>query len=392
MLCRLLRYFNYNVYNMKKITRAVTRGAYTFIAKPILFRFKPDTVHEQMVRTAVITQKLGFINPLLHVAWAHNDEKILGQTVFGIRFENSLGLSAGFDKNANLPITMRAVGFGFATVGSITANAAPGNPKPWYHRLPDTKSLVVNAGLPNEGADVISGRIEQYASKNFDSFHLVASVAKTNSPETATDEAGVEDYVEGLNKLKNNPRIAIFEINVSCPNTFGGEPFTRPKPLDDLLTRIDALELLQPVVIKMPISLEWSEFEKLLEIIVRHRVHGVTIGNLQKNRTHVDLKDPLPDSIRGNLSGRACFEDSNELIRKTYKKYGEKLTIIGVGGVFSAEDAYEKIKSGASLVEMITGVIFNGPQIVGDINHGLAKLLKADGYKNITEAIGANFK
>lgn len=377
---------------MKKITRAITKTIYKNMAKPILFRMKPDAVHEGMIKVGEITQKLGIAGPILHAAWAHTDEGALGQTVLGIHFKNSLGLSAGLDKNANLPPTMRSVGFGFATVGSITAKAAPGNPRPWFHRLPNTKSLVVNAGLPNEGADAISQRIERYPNKMFDSFHLVASIAKTNSPDTASDEAGVEDYIEGFEKLRDNPRIAIFEINISCPNTYGGEPFTRPKPLNDLLARVDALHLVQPVVIKMPISLKWTEFEQLLGVIIRHNVQAVTIGNLQKNRSHVDLKDPLPDSVAGNLSGRACFEDSNKLIRKTYEKYGEKLVIIGVGGVFSAADAYEKIKSGASLIEMITGVIFNGPQIVGEINNGLAELVRADGYMNITEAIGAYHK
>ena len=374
---------------MKKVLRKITGQTYKHLVKPVLFKLPPDSVHEGMIRSANVTQKLGFINPIFRALWAHEDEPMLAQSVFGMKFASPLGLSAGLDKNANLPPTMKAVGFGFATVGSITAKAAPGNPRPWFYRLPKTKSLVVNAGLPNIGADLISRRLQNYPSRLFEDFPLVASVAKTNSMDTNTDEKGVADYIEGFKKLRGNPHIAMFEINISCPNTFGGEPFTRPEPLETLLMKVDELKLMQPVVIKMPISLEWKDFDELLKVIVRHNIHGVTIGNLQKNRSHVELKDDMPDSVKGNLSGKACFDDSNELISRTYEKYGDELTVIGVGGVFTAEDAYEKIKRGATLVEMVTGLIFNGPQVVGEINHGLAEILKRDGYTNVSEAIGS---
>lgn len=374
---------------MKKVLRKITGKTYKHLVKPVLFKLPPDSVHEGMIRSANVTQKLIVVNPILHAMLAYDNPKVLGQTVFGLRFENSLGLSAGLDKNANLPLTMKAVGFGFATVGSITAKAAPGNARPWYHRLPKSKSIVVNAGLPNIGANKISERIRKLPSSALDNFHVIANLAKTNSPETCTDEKGVADYVDGLKKLRDNPNIAIFEINISCPNVFGGEPFTRPEPLEDLLSKVDDLNIMQPIIIKMPISLPWEKFDELLKIIVSHRIAGVTIGNLQKNRTRVHLEDNLAETVLGNLSGKPCFEDSNELIRQTYKNYGDKLTIIGVGGIFTAEDAYEKIKCGATLIEMVTGVIFNGPAVVGEINHGLAEILKRDGYTNVSEAIGS---
>jgi dihydroorotate dehydrogenase (fumarate) len=375
---------------VKRTIRAASAAVYQKGFKPIAFRMAPDGVHNRMVKTGRVTQQLRFVGPLLHGFWAHQDDAILGQTVFGIHFKNPVGLSAGLDKNAELPPTVRAIGFGFGTVGSITADAAPGNPKPWYHRLPKTHSLVVNAGLPNQGADRISARISRYNSRMFEYFPLIASVAKTNSPKTATDKAGVADYVEGVKKLQFNPHIAMFELNISCPNAYGGEPFTRPAALEALLTEIDKLALTQPLTIKMPIDKTWQEFDGLLSVVISHNVQAVTIGNLQKNRNAVPLKDELPESVPGNLSGKPCFEASNALIAETYRAYGDKLVIIGVGGIFSAEDAYAKIRLGATLVELITGVIFNGPQLIGQINYDLCKLLQRDGYKNIAEAVGAD--
>ncbi len=374
---------------MKQFMRSLTAFSYGRIAKPLLFRMAPDGVHERMIRTAHFTQKIGVVRSSLHGMWAHQNDSRLEQQVFGMRFKNPIGLSAGLDKNAEIVPMLPAIGFGFATVGSISADPAPGNPRPWFYRLPHSKSLVVNAGLPNQGAERIEKRIRSYRSAMFDEFPLVASVAKTNSPKTATDATGVLDYVEGVKALRFNPHIAMFELNISCPNAYGGEPFTRPEPLDALLREIDALELTQPVTIKMPIDKSWKDFDELLKVIVRHDVAAVTIGNLQKNRTAVPLKDELPDTVRGNLSGKPCFDQSNDLIYRTYAKYGKKLVIIGVGGVFDANDAYEKIKHGATLVELITGLIFTGPQLIGQINHDLSELLANDGYDNVADAIGA---
>lgn len=377
---------------MKQLMRGLTAWIYGHILKPVFFKLPPDLVHDNMIRTGRFVNVLKFVAPLLNLFWAHRRDERLSQNVFGMRFENPVGLSAGLDKNAEIIPMVEAIGFGFGTVGSITVHAATGNPKPWYHRLPKTKSLVVNAGLPNKGAAAISKRVSRYPSRMFERFHLVASVAKTNSPDTCTDEAGVADYVAGVKAMQGNPRVAMVELNISCPNAYGGEPFTRVEPLELLLEEVDALQLTQPVTIKMPIDKSWEEFDALLAVIARHNVAAVTIGNLQKNREAVPLRDPLSSDIPGNLSGKPCFEDSNNLIAKTYQKYGDKLTIIGVGGIFSAEDAYLKIRQGATLVELITGMIFTGPQLIGQLNHDLSELLARDGYDNVAQAIGADHK
>jgi dihydroorotate dehydrogenase (fumarate) len=155
-----------------------------------------------------------------------------------------------------------------------------------------------------------------------------------------------------------------------------------------LLKGVDKLNLKKPVIVKMPISLPLDEFDELLEVIVRHKIDAVALGNLMKDRKKAKLDDDLPDTVKGNLSGRPNKDISTDLVRRVYKKYGDKLTVIGMGGVMSAEDAYEKIKAGASLVALITGLIYEGPQLVGEINRGLEKLLKRDGYKSVSEAVG----
>jgi dihydroorotate dehydrogenase (fumarate) len=142
----------------------------------------------------------------------------------------------------------------------------------------------------------------------------------------------------------------------------------------------------------MPIDLTWTKFKSLLDVIVKHDVAGVTIANLSKDRSKVKFLDDLPETVEGSFSGKPTWVDSNNLIKQTYKAYGEKLVIIGVGGIFTAEDAYTKIKLGASLVELITGILFNGPQLAAEINDGLLKLLDEDGFTNISEAIGIDAK
>lgn len=140
----------------------------------------------------------------------------------------------------------------------------------------------------------------------------------------------------------------------------------------------------------MPVDLVWNDFKKLLDVAVNYGVSGVTIANLVKDRSLVNPLDELPDSVKGNLSGKPTEEIGNELLRQTYLNYGDKLTIIGVGGIFTAEDAYKKIRLGASLVEIISGLIYCGPQLAAEINDGVSQFLKRDGFSNISEAVGVD--
>lgn len=374
---------------MIKPISGLSTACYKRLVKPIIFRQSPDTVHERLLKLGSRVQKIRALLWVINKTWAYTNEEYLSQQVAGIAFANPIGLSAGFDKNFELVPLLRATGFGFMEGGSITALPCAGNPRPWFYRLPKTQSIVVNAGLGNDGAAKIIPRIQAYNHSDLRNFPLNISVAKTNCAGTADMDMGVHDYIASLKMIKHSGVGQMITLNISCPNAYGGEAFTTPESLDKLLLQVDKLKLKQPVFVKMPSDLAWDEFKPLLDIIVRHRVAGVTICNLAKDRSAAELKDELPDSVKGNLSGRPVFALSNDLIARTYKTYGEVLVIIGVGGVFDADDAYTKIKLGASLVELITGMIFEGPQLIGQINKDLVKLLQNDGYTNISEAIGA---
>jgi len=368
----------------------VTEKCYQKVAKPLLFMQKPDSVHERLLIIGTKIQNIRVVQNIIHFSLAYSNNSYLRQKVFGIQFINPVGLSAGFDKNFELLPLLKSVGFGFMEGGSLTFEPCIGNPKPWFYRLPKTKSLVVNAGLANEGVKTIIKRIMLYPKSTFDNFPINISVAKTNSKQASSETDAIEDYLGSLIQIKKSGVGDIITLNISCPNTYGGEPFTSPSRLEHLLKQVDRLHINKPIFIKMPSDLNWTEFDKLLQVVIKHQISGLTISNLAKDRGQIKLMDPLPKSVKGNLSGKPTWDLSNNLIKQTYQKYGDRFIIIGVGGIFSAEDAYTKIKLGASLVELITGIIFEGPQLVGRINYDLVKLLKKDGYKSVHEAIGSD--
>ncbi len=374
---------------IKQAVRMLTHAIYTKALKPILFRFHPDAVHNDLVALTCWVQRIPGLRELPRL-WSHYDDAMLAQDVAGITFRNPVGLSAGFDKKLVMPRMIRAVGFGWMTGGSVTWGEYKGNDGAWYYRLPKSKSLVVHAGLPSEGAHVVSSRVAEYPVAMFEEFPLVVSVAKTNTKGTVDEADAIKDYCASLARFDSLEQVKGLEINISCPNTFGGEPFTTPKRLEKLLKAVDTLKLSKPVFIKMPINLPLRDFDNLLDVIVKHAVVAVTIGNLHKDRKAVELKDVLPDTVKGNLSGAPARAVTTELVRHTYQRYGTRLIIVGTGGVFSAEEAYEKIRAGATLVGMITGMIFEGPSQIGAINHDLAKLLRRDGFHNVSEAIGVD--
>lgn len=377
---------------MNSVVSNASSSAYRIIAKPILFKQKPDAVHTSLLKVGSYIQKSAAMRGVLHSTMAYSNEAVLGQTLNGIYFSNPVGLSAGFDKNFELVPLLKSVGFGFMEGGSLTYHECAGNPRPWFYRLPNTKSIVVHAGLANQGVTPIVDRIRNYAPSVIENFPLNISVAKTNSPEAATDIEAINDYVGSLQAIKKKNVGRMVTLNISCPNTYGGEPFTTPDRLEQLLAAVDIAEMEVPIFIKMPAHLPWERFKLLVDIATTHKISGLTISNLAKDRRIAKIADPLPDIVKGGLSGKPTWDLSNELIRKTRAQYGSRFTIIGVGGIFSAEDAYTKIKLGANLVELITGMIFEGPQLVGQINQGLARLLERDGYNNIAEATATAIK
>lgn len=374
---------------MGKIIRNTGKIGYKHVAKPLLFRLHPDEAHSAMIVGARLLGRTRLTRILSGMA--HRDAR-LTQTISGIEFKNPIGLSAGLDKNFDLPPIIKRIGMGFEIGGSTTADPCAGNPKPWFHRLPSEKSLVVHVGLANQGVEKNLARIMRYPASLWRDFPLSISVAKTNNPENASDDEAVEDYCRSLRLIEARSKAPMVEINISCPNTYGGEPFTTPERLEKLMCAVDKVGLTKMVFVKMPTDKNPDEFAQLLKVLDRHKVDGVTIGNLMKDRTKLKNPSLLPDEILGGLSGLPDQQVTTELVRQTYAAWGKRFVIIGVGGVFTAEDAYEKIRAGASLVALVTALMFEGPQVVGEINSGLVALLKRDGFDSISEAVGADYK
>jgi len=305
------------------------------------------------------------------------------QTIGGIRFSNPIGLAAGFDKNAQLTRILPCVGFGFEEVGSITGEPCVGNPKPRLWRLPKSQGLVVYYGLKNDGCEAIAKRLRNEHFK----FPVGVSVAKTNNSQTVDVQAGIADYEKAFRAFLDIGDY--FTVNISCPNAFGGEPFSSPEKLDALLACLDTIETPKPIFLKMPADISTYELDALVAVADRHRVHGFVLTNLTKKRDRPEIvQDEIKGLDKGGVSGKPVYDASNKMISHLYKAVGKRYVIIGCGGIFSAADAYEKIRCGASLVQLITGMIFEGPQLIGEINCGLVRLLKRDGFSNISEAIG----
>jgi dihydroorotate dehydrogenase len=249
---------------------------------------------------------------------------------------------------------------------------------------------MVNKGFKNLGAQVISHKLRRYSFQ----FPVGISIGRTNTVALKTQQESIHDIVNAFQIFeKFGVKNRYYELNISCPNLVGDITFYPSQNLDDLLSAIDSLELKRPLFIKMPIEKSNEDTLEMLKVIAKHSPAGVIFGNLQKDRHNSHLKQHEVTRFNvGHFSGKPTFERSNELIALTYKHFKDRLIIIGCGGVFCAEDAYEKIKRGATLVQMITGIIFNGPQVISQINYGLEALLKKDGYTNISQAVGAYYK
>ena len=356
---------------------------YKKILRPIFFLFDPEWVHDRITKTGEFLGNCRFCRFLVQQLFSYSSP-VLEQELWDIKFKNPVGLAAGFDKDAKLYSIMGSVGFGFTEIGTVTLESYKGNPKPRLYRLPKSKGLVVNYGLKNIGAKAV---IESLKKKQ-KNIPQVISIGRTNSPKTANLDAGIDDYYDCLKKFIDSDIGDAYEINISCPNLFGGVSFTDEESLEKLLQKIYTLNITKPVFIKMPINLSWSEFKKLVDTALKFEVQALVIGNLNKDRNDSNIKDVIPESIKGSISGKPTQDLSDNLISETYKYCGDKLKIIGVGGTFSSQDAYQKIRLGASMVELITGMIYEGPQLIGKINKELVNLLKKDGYKNIAEAVG----
>lgn len=355
------------------------RFLYRHALKPLFFRCDPEWVHDRALLVGRALGRFAVTRAAVRFLLAY-EHPSLEQTVLGIRFPNPIGLTAGFDKNAELTDILPCVGFGFAEVGSVTGEPCEGNPKPRLWRLPKSRGLLVWFGLKNDGADAIAARLR---GRTF-AIPVGISVAKTNDACRADTERGIDDYAKAFAALADVG--AYVTVNVSCPNAFGGEPFTDPERLERLLARLDGIPTDRPVFVKLPVDLPFDAVDALVAVCDRHRVHGFVASNLTKRRDRPGV-DPTEVQGRehGGISGKPTFDASNDLITHLYEVAGRRYVIVASGGVFTAEDAYEKLRRGASLVQLATGMIFEGPQLIGEINRGLVSRMRRDGFASVSE-------
>lgn len=356
------------------------------LSRPLIFLLDSEKVHDFFTNAG---EKLGKNRSLkiLFKLFFINNNSSLKQTLVGINFNNPVGLAAGFDYNAKLTQILPSIGFGFETIGTITNMPYEGNPKPRLGRLIKSKSLLVYKGFKNEGIIETSRKLKGL---NFE-IPIGISIGKTNSENDKMTQVDAENDIVSAFKIAEEAKLktAYYELNISCPNLFGDVSFYPSKNLENLLLKVTKLKIKKPIFIKMPISKSDKEVLEMLRVIIKFPIAGIIFGNTQNNRNDKSfVKEELNKYPLGNFSGKPTWERSNQLIKIAYKKYGKKLTIIGCGGIFSAQDAYTKIKLGASLVQLITGLVFEGPQLVSQINSELPKLLKKDGFSHVKEAIG----
>ncbi len=345
--------------------------------KPLLFKLQPEDAHhlaEAVLKLPNIWQ-LPF-TPFLKSHFIADD--ILEQELFGRKFYNPVGLGAGFDKNATMVRAMQILGFGFTEIGTVTPKPQEGNPKPRMFRHVAERSIQNAMGFNNDGAEVIAKRVEQVYP-----FSTPIGINIGKNKVTPEDKA-IEDYKYLVQKFNNLGDY--FVINISSPNTPGLRDLQNEAFISELFATIKPLTSM-PILLKIAPDMTKEDAVALTTMAVENGADGIIATNTTVDYSLVSS----PKSI-GGLSGAVLKEKSFEIFEAVAKELYGKTTLISVGGIENAEDAYKRIKAGASLVQVLSGLVFHGPDMIMNINKGLVNLLKADGYENITQAIGADRK
>lgn len=371
--------FNFIVNIRNKVLRVLYQ-----LAKPLIFLMEPEDAHDvfKSVGKFLGASALGRGFTSLLFGYRHH---ALNIKVDGVDYVSPVGLSAGFDKDGELAAVYPHMGFGLAELGSFTGEVCPGNPGKRLFRMKKSKSILVWYGLNNQGAEKISQRLKGV---DFGDLRVGISCAKSNITEDFDLQDSIDDYIKTMVLFKDIGDY--YTINISCPNTQDGEPFVDKHNLDALLTAANEVRVEgKPIYVKLAADLPVEEVNTIVDACVEYGIDGVVLTNLAKPKYNKEyVEDELPFH-KGAMSGLPLQRISTDMIRHVYRRTKGELTIIGVGGIFSARDAYEKITSGASLLHMITTMIFDGPQNISEINRGLVKLLEKDGFKTIEEAVGS---
>ena len=358
------------------------------LVRPVLFGCDAEDTHN---RTLALAERLG------RRAWGRRalrglfavDEPRLATRVAGLEFANPVGLAAGFDKNGRAAPALAAMGFGFVEVGSVSALPSAGNPRPRLFRLPRDEAVVVNYGVPNDGAAAVAARLENAP---------MAAPLGVNLVETNTGRPADPDHVVDEFAAAALPFVGLADyiaLNLNCPNTTGGvSPFADMGRLAELLRRYAEIEDMPPVFPKFTVHADPERIESFLQTVDPFPQVKGFIFNLPPGKGYpLKTPDGVADAMPGTLCGRPVRDTVDRAISAWYGRMDpSRHALVGTGGVASAEDAYAKIRRGASLVQLYSALVFRGPGLVRRINRGLARLLERDGFERVSQAVGADHR
>ena len=364
----------------------LTMNFYRRVLRPLLFKLDPERCHDAAISALELAPRIPLARSILAMGHRFSDQR-LETELCGIKLANPIGLAAGFDKSGRAIQSLAALGFGHIEIGSVSAEASKGNPKPRLFRLVEDQAILVHYGLPNDGAEIVAGRLAERRSPVPVGINIVTTNRGLGAPPD-TDERIIEDYLQSTRLLKD--RGAYLALNLSCPNTAHGRDFfTVPGNTRLLLGEMEKLDVRVPVFLKVSAAGGVERIEALLREVEGLGIVSGFALNLTPARPE-GLVSPREVWDRpGAISGKPIEGMINGAIADFFERMDRKrYRIIAAGGVFSAEDAYAKIRLGASLVQILTALIYQGPRVVNAINRGLARLLARDGFSNVAEAVG----
>lgn len=335
---------------------------YRFIIRPVLFLFDPEAVHHFTFRFIRLISKIPGLSAILRSVYNYHKPG-LERTILGLHFSHPVGLAAGFDKDALATDAFADFGFSFIEIGTVTPRPQPGNDNPRLFRLKKDHAIINRMGFNNQGALAAADRLKKRKSKVI----IGGNIGKNK---TTPNESAFEDYRECWKIL--DPVVDYFVINVSSPNTPGLRELQEKEPLKQLLSGIKTLSLTsakpKPILLKIAPDLTDQQLTDIVEILRSTKTDGIIATNTTIGRAGLTTQKSILEKIgTGGLSGAPLQDRSNQVIRFLREKMGAEYPIIGVGGIMSAQDAVEKLKSGANLIQLYTGFIYEGPGLVKKI-------------------------
>lgn len=343
----------------------------------VMFRVPPERIHTWVFALLRVATGLN-VNRRLLAKWLAPSDPVLETTVFGVTFPGPVGLAAGFDKNGSGINAWGPLGFGYAEVGTVTAQAQPGNPAPRLFRLPEDRALLNRMGFNNHGAGELAIKLTRSQS----TVPIGVNIGKTK---VTPAERAVEDYAESARLC--GPLADFVVVNVSSPNTPGLRDLQAVASLRPILAAVRA-ETTKPVLVKIAPDLSDDDVDEIADLAVELGLAGIVATNTTISREGL-LTPGVAELGAGGVSGAPVAARSLEILRRLHKRVGDQLVLISVGGIETADDAWERIIAGASLVQGYTGFIYGGGLWAKHIHDGIAARLKAGGFASLADAVGS---